>query len=137
VDRALAEPRFNVVLLGGFAAAGLILALVGLYGLTAFEVRQRFREIGIRLSLGARPEEIRRHIVRERLGLALVGLAGGVLASLFLARWLSDLLYGVAATDPLTWLGALAVLVLTTGLAAWIPSRRATRVQPRDVLNSE
>ncbi len=137
LDRALAEPRLNVLLLGAFAVAGLILALVGLYGLTAFEVRQRFREMGSRLSLGARPEEIRRRIVRERLGLAVVGLGGGVVASVFLARWLTELLYEVPATDPLTWFGALAVLIVTTGLAAWIPSRRATRVQPRDVLNSE
>ena len=137
VERALAEPRFNVVLLGGFAGAGLVLTLVGLYGLTAFEVRQRFREIGIRLSLGARPQEIRSRIVRERLGLALVGLAGGVVASFVLARWLSELLYEVSATDPLTWVAALAVLIVTTGVAAWIPSRRATRVQPRDVLNTE
>ena len=137
MDRALAEPRFNVILLGGFAGAGLILALVGLYGLTAFEVRQRFREIGIRLSLGARPQEIRRRIVRERLGLALVGLGAGVVASVVLARWLSDLLYEVSPTDPLTWFAALFLLIVTTGLAAWIPSRRATRVEPRDVLNTE
>ena len=137
LDRALAEPRFNAVLLAGFAVAGLVLALVGLYGLTAFEVRQRFREIGIRLSLGARPGEIRRRIVRERMAVAAVGIAGGVVASLLLSGLLGGLLFGVEPTDPWTWVGALVVLMGTTALAAWIPSRRATRVHPRDVLTSE
>ncbi|MEJ2538867.1 MAG: ADOP family duplicated permease [Gemmatimonadota bacterium] len=137
LDRALAAPRFNVGLLAGFAAAGLLLALVGLYGLTAFEVRQRFREIGIRISLGARPAEIRRRILKERLALAAAGIAGGMLVSVLLSGLVSGLLFEVEPTDPWTWAGALVLLVATTALAAWIPTRKATRVHPRDVLNAE
>jgi predicted permease len=137
VERGLAEPRFNLVLLGAFAGIGWILALVGLYGLTAFEVRQRFREIGIRLSLGARPSEIRRRIVRERLVVAAVGGLGGAAAAFFLTRLLSGLLYEVRPTDPATWLAAISLLTGTVIAAAWIPSRQATRVEPRDVLSGE
>ena len=137
VERGLVEPRFNLVVLGAFAVIGWILALVGLYGLTAFEVRQRFREIGIRMSLGARPEEIRRRIVQERLAVAAAGGLLGAGAALFLTRLLSGLLYGVQPTDPATWLGAIVLLGVTVTAAAWIPSRQATRVEPRDVLSGE
>jgi ABC-type antimicrobial peptide transport system permease subunit len=137
VDRGLAEPRFNLVLLAAFALIGWVLALVGLYGLTAFEVRQRFQEIGIRLSLGARPAEIRRGIVRDRLRVAAIGALAGAAAALFLTRLLSGLLYGVEPTDPLTWAAAVALLGATVVAAAWIPSRQATRVEPRDILSGE
>ncbi len=137
VDRGLAEPRFNLVLLGAFGAIGWILALVGLYGLTAFEVRQRFREIGIRMSLGARPEEIRRRIVRQRLVVATVGALGGAAVAFFLTRLLSGLLYGVEPTDPATWITAVAFLGSTVFAAAWIPSRQAPRVDLRDILGGE
>ena len=137
VERSLAEPRFNLVLLAAFAVIGWALALVGLYGLTAFEVRQRFREIGIRLSLGARPGEIRRRIVRERVAVAAIGGVAGAGAAFFLTRLLSGLLYGIRPNDPFTWLAAVALLGATVVAAAWIPSRQATRVQPRDVLSGE
>jgi ABC-type antimicrobial peptide transport system permease subunit len=137
VDRGLAEPRFNLVLLGAFAGIGWILALVGLYGLTAFEVRQRFREIGIRLSLGARPEEIRRRIVQDRLRVAAVGALGGAATAFLLTGLLEGLLYGVRPTDPTTWVVAVLFLGVTVVAAAWIPSRQATRVEPRDVLSGE
>ncbi len=137
LDRALAGPRLNVSLLGGFALSGLLLAVVGLYGLTAFEVRQRVREIGIRMSLGARPDGILRMIVRGRLMTTLVGLGIGVALAAFLVRLLDSLLYGVGATDPITWVGGVGLLLATATVAAWIPARRATRVDPRSVLNGE
>jgi predicted permease len=137
VDRALAEPRFNASLLAGFALSGLLLAVVGLYGLTAFEVRQRMREIGIRMSLGARPEGILRMIVVERMITTAFGLAIGIGLAALLVGLLDSLLYGVATTDPITWIGGVAVLFVTALAAAWIPARRATRVDPRSVLNGE
>jgi len=137
VDRGLAEPRFNLLILGAFAVIGWSLALVGLYGLTAFEVRQRFREIGIRMSLGARPQEIRRRFVRQRMGVALMGVLGGAAVAYFLVRPLGWLLYGVEPTDPATWVVAIALLGATVFAAAWIPSRQATRVELRDILSGE
>lgn len=137
LDRALAEPRFNVSLLAGFALSGLLLAVVGLYGLTAFEVRQRVREIGIRMSLGARPEGIMRMIVRGRLLTTALGLGIGVVAAGLLVRLLDSLLYGVGPADLLTWVGGVSLLLATAMTAAWIPARRATRVEPRSVLNGE
>ncbi len=137
VDRALAQPRFNVVLLGAFALSGLVLALVGLYGSTAFEVRQRFREIGIRLSLGADAASIQRLIVRERIALTAVGVAVGCAVAFLLRGTLEALLFGVAPGDPLTWIAGVGLVLLTAVLAAWVPARRATRVDPRDALNAE
>lgn len=137
VRHALAEPRFNAAVLGSFGILGLILALVGLYGLTAFEVRQRFREIGIRLSLGARPEAIRRMILRERLVLGGVGVCGGLVAAWLLTGLLEGLLHGVSPLDPVTWGVVVTLLAVTLWAAAWIPSRQATRVDPREVLNGE
>ena len=137
VDRALAEPRFNAVLLAAFAFAGLALAVIGVWGLTAFEVRGRFREIGIRLSLGARPEAVRRMIVRERLVLTAVGTTLGAVGAWLLSGLLGALLYGVTPLDPLTWIFGIALLTGTATLAAWIPARRATKVDPREVLSSE
>lgn len=137
LERALAQPRFNLLVLGSFAAMGLLLAVVGLYGLTAFEVRQRFREIGIRLSLGARPEEIRGMILRERIALAGVGMAVGAALAWAGSGLLESLLHGVGRADPLTWAASLALLAVTAGVAGWLPARRATRVDPREVLNAE
>ncbi|HSG46503.1 MAG TPA: ADOP family duplicated permease [Longimicrobiales bacterium] len=137
LDRALTQPRFNLLVLGSFAVLGLLLAVVGLYGLTAFEVRQRFREIGIRLSLGARPEAIRGMIVRERVKLTAVGIALGAGLAWAGSRLLESLLHGVTRADPLAWAAALTVLAVTAGLAAWLPARRATRVDPREVLNAD
>lgn len=137
LDRALAEPRFNASLLAGFALSGLLLAVVGLYGLTAFDVRQRMREIGIRMSLGARPEGILRMIVRERMVMTAFGLGIGAVLAALLVRMLDSLLYGVTTTDPITWVGGGVVLLSTALAAAWIPARRATRVDPSSVLNGE
>lgn len=137
LERALAEPRFNLLLLSGFAGVGLALAVVGLYGLTAFEVRRRFREIGIRMSLGAPAETLVAGFVVRRLGLAGVGLVVGLLIAWPAARWLEALLFETSTTDPYTWLGVVATVVGTTVVAAWIPARRASRVDPREVLSAE
>jgi predicted permease len=137
VDRALAEPRFNVLLLGAFAVVGLALAVVGLYGLTAFEVRRRFREIGIRMSLGADATTLVKGFVTQRLGLAAVGLAVGMALAFPAARWLEALLFETSVADPLTWVGVAVTVIATTAVASWIPARRASDVDPREVLSAE
>jgi predicted permease len=137
VRQALAEPRFNVLLLASFAGVGLALAVVGLYGLTAFEVRRRFREIGIRVSLGADPARMSGMLVRDGMALAALGLAAGLVLTGWLSRWLESLLFQTSTRDPLTWIVVVGTLMATAALAAWIPARRATRVDPREVLTTE
>ena len=137
LERATAEPRFNLQLLGGFAVAGLLLALIGVYGLTAFDVRRRFTEIGIRLSLGASPESIQSMILRQRLRLTFFGVVVGLAAAWVLSGALATLLYEIAPSDPITWVGVTLVVVVTSVVATWLPARRATRVDPSEVLHGE
>jgi predicted permease len=137
LEGAVAEPRFNLALLGGFAGLGLIMAVVGVYGITAFDVRRRFREIGIRVSLGARPEAIRLMILRQRMLLAGVGALVGVGLAWGMSRWLEGLLFQVSRSDPFTWIGVLVVVAAASAAAAWFPARMATRVDPREVLSRE
>lgn len=135
--RAVAEPRFNLALLGAFAVLGLVMAVTGVYGLTAFDVRRRFREIGIRVSLGARPEAIRFMIVRQRLALAGLGAVAGLALAWPATRWLDALLFEVGRTDPVTWIGVLVVVAASAGAAAWFPTAAATRVDPSEILSRE
>jgi predicted lysophospholipase L1 biosynthesis ABC-type transport system permease subunit len=137
VQGALAQPRFNLVVMAAFAALGLLLSLLGLYAVTAYEVRQRYREIGIRLSLGARPSSIRRSVLLGGVRLVLAGTALGVVLLVWLAPTVTDLLHGVSYFDPLSWGGAVALLVAMTLVAGEIPARRATRIDPRSVIQGE
>jgi predicted permease len=134
---AVAEPRFNLQLLSAFTVVGLLMAVVGVYGLTAFDVRRRFREIGIRISLGARPEEVRSMILRQRLRVTAVGAGVGLAAAWWLVRGIEGQLYGVTASDPATWLAVVVVIGATAPLATYLPARRATDVDPREVLGGE
>jgi putative ABC transport system permease protein len=136
LGRAVAEPRFNLQLLSSFALIGLLMAVVGVYGLTAFDVRRRLPEIGIRLSLGAEPAEIQRMILWQRMGTTLGGVAVGLAAALALSGALRALLYGITPRDPLTWVAVTAVIVLSALVATYVPARRATRVDPIEVLSS-
>jgi ABC-type antimicrobial peptide transport system permease subunit len=112
----------------------LAIASVGLYGVLAFLVTQRTREIGIRLALGGKPGGIVRSVVFEGLALTAVGLVAGLGAAVLLSRWMKDLLFDVTPTDPLTY-GMIAVVMLTVALLAALgPARRATRVDPVEVL---
>ena len=134
---ALAQQRFNMMLIGIFAAVALALTMVGLYGLLSYQVAQRTREIGVRMALGARRAHVLRLIVARGLILTMVGLAMGVAGSLGLARFLTTLLFGVSATSPWvfgTVAGALFVVAL---LASVIPARRAVRVDPVIALRYE
>src|SRR5688572_33385112 len=127
---SVARRRFATILTGAFAAAALILGMVGMYGVLSYGVVQRRREFGIRIALGARASQVTQVVVREALTLAAVAVAIGTLAALALTRLLADLLFGVSPTDPATF-AAVAVLVAGVAAAAsWLPARRATRIDP-------
>jgi len=134
---ALAEHRFSVTLFAAFAALALALAAVGLYGVMTHVVNGRAHEMGVRLALGARPSEVRGLVVRQGLGLLALGVAIGVPAAIAAARLLGKLLYGVRPADPLTFAAVLAAIGSVTWLSAYLPARRATRVDPAIVLRGE
>jgi len=137
IDRQTAPTRFMLVMVSAFAGLALLLAAVGLYGVMAYLVSRRLREMGVRVALGARPGEITRLVLVGGLGPAIAGLAIGVLVSLAGGRVVEGLLYGVGARDPWT-LVAVPVLLLVVAVAAvLVPARRATRVDPVTVLRAE
>jgi len=137
VGRSTASRRLDLLLLGIFAALALLLAAVGIYGLLAYTVGRRTREIGIRMALGARPAGMLRLVVGEGMRLVLGGLAIGTAASLALTRLMQSLLYGVKPADPMTF-GAVAVLLTAAGaLACYLPARRAMKIDPLTALRVE
>lgn len=134
---SLAEQRFNMILLVVFAAMALLLASVGLYGVLAFTVAERTREIGIRIAVGAQASHIMKLVLGQGLRLTTIGVVAGIAAALAGTRLLSGLLYGVTPTDPLTF-AAVAILLITIALAACLlPARRAMRVDPIVALRNE
>ena len=137
VAESNAAPRFQTLLLGIFGGLGLVLAVIGIYGVISYSVSQRTREMGIRLALGAKPAEVLRLILGQGLKLALAGVVVGVIASLAVTRLMSSLLFGVSATDPLTFVGVAVALTLAAVAACYIPARRATRVDPLVALRYE
>lgn len=134
LQASLSGTRLLTVLLGLFAATTLLLGCVGVYGVAAFSVRERFREIGVRMTLGARPEEIRREVIREGLWLALPGGLIGLVVAVAAARLLGSVLYGVSPVDPLTLVLTPLLLVSAALIAVYLPARRATRIDPATVL---
>jgi putative ABC transport system permease protein len=134
---SVAPPRTSFVLLSVFAAVALALAMVGVYGLLSYTVVQRTPELGIRLALGGQPADIRLLILRDGLRLVLAGVLLGVPAALALAHALRSLLFGVAPTDAVTLVGAVATLVAVASIACYVPALRATRVDPMGALRSE
>jgi putative ABC transport system permease protein len=133
----LAQPRFNVALVAVFAAVALLLAGMGIFGVLAFHVAQRTRELGIRHALGATPGELGRMMFREGMGLAAAGIGGGLVVSMLAMRSLSALLFDITPLDPLTFLAATALL-LCCGLAGIaFPARHAARVDPSIALRVE
>jgi ABC-type antimicrobial peptide transport system permease subunit len=130
VDKAVSPRRFVVALLGGFALFALLLASLGIYGVVSYGVTQRTQEIGIRMALGASASRLQAGIIGQTLGLAAVGMLIGAVASGLLARALGGLLFGVTATDPLTFLAMPMVLALVAAMAGYLPARRASRIDP-------
>jgi predicted permease len=137
IDRALFNERLVARLSSLFGLLALILACVGLYGLLSYEVAHRTREIGIRTALGAQRREIFRLVLTQGLTLTVVGSIIGVTAAIGVTRYLGSLLYGVAATDPVTFVTIVSTLVAVALLASYMPSRRATRVDPMVALRYE
>jgi putative ABC transport system permease protein len=135
--RQLAQRRGVMILLGLFASVAVMLAAVGIYSLLSYAVTQRTREIGLRLALGAQTRDVLRLIIGQGIKLALLGVALGLLAAFALTRLMEKLLFGVSATDPLTF-GAITLLLLSVALlACWLPARRATKVDPLKALRHE
>jgi len=133
----LADRRFLLLLVGSFAGVALTLAAVGIYGVVAFSVTRRTQEIGVRVALGAQRRDVLRLVVGEGARLAVAGAAIGIAASLAVTRLVSSLLFGVTATDPITFAGVALLVALVALLASYIPARRAMHLDPNDALRHE
>ena len=134
---SMASPRWTATVLSLFAVVALALGCVGVYGVIAYSVRQRTREIGVRMALGAGPASVRRQVLHDAMMLALPGAAIGLLLALPATRTLSGMLFGVAPLDPMTFLSVPLVLVVAAVAAAYVPARRATRVDPVDAIRTD
>jgi putative ABC transport system permease protein len=120
-----------------FGALATLLALLGIYGVMSYAVTQRTREIGIRLAIGARPGDVSRMVIGRSLMMTGVGLACGVSGAMLLARLVESQLFGVRSADPLTVASVLVLMTLVAAAAAWIPARRAARVDPVQALRAQ
>jgi putative ABC transport system permease protein len=137
IGRSLAGRRLNTVLLATFAALALALAAIGIYGIVAYSVTERTREIGVRLALGAQRRDVIAMVLAPGMTLTAIGTVLGVTAALGLTRLMSSLLFGVSAVDPTTFLVIPAVLIAVAFVASYVPARRATKVDPLQSLRSE
>jgi putative ABC transport system permease protein len=133
----VSQPRFNAVLLIAFAGIALLVAAVGIYGVLAYSMRQRRKEIGVRMALGARIADVLESVMASGMRLVLAGIALGAAASFFLAKALASQLYGVSAADPVTFAAAVAVLAVVALAACFVPAWRATHVEPLAALRDE
>jgi predicted permease len=134
---SLGARQFNVTLVAAFAATALALAIAGIYGVMTYTVTQRWREIGVRVALGATPGEVFRIILGQGLTTAVIGVVLGTAAALGAARTIKSLLFGVTPTDPVTFAGVIVVLLAVTALACYLPARRATSADPMQALRQE
>jgi putative ABC transport system permease protein len=134
---SLGSRRFNVILIGFFGITALLLAMAGVFGVMAYSVSRRTREIGVRIALGAGPGDVLRMILSQGLRTIFIGVTIGIAGSLSLTRAIQSLLFGVTATDPLTFGGVTLLLVAAALLACYIPARRATKVDPMVALRYE
>jgi putative ABC transport system permease protein len=137
LTNAVARPRFSTFLPGLLAATALLLTVVGLYGVVAYSVSQRTREIGIRIALGASGRSVLRLVIRQGMSPAVIGLAIGIAGALALTRSLANQLYEVKPTDPMTFAGVGCILLLVALAACWLPARRAAKVDPMEALRYE
>src|SRR5262245_48227765 len=130
LNASSAADRLALALLGTLAAVAVLMAALGVFGVLAYVVAQRRRELGIRMALGARVDNVRRLVVWQGLRLALTGVALGLIGALALSRVMNGLVYGIRSTDPVTYAFVAISLVLVAVVASWIPALRATRVDP-------
>jgi putative ABC transport system permease protein len=137
MSHSVAQRRLTTLLLGIFAGLALMLAAIGIYGVISYSVSRRTREVGIRMALGARQGDVLGMVAKQGLLLALAGVGVGVGASLALTRVLAGMLFGITATDPLTFAAVSVFLVLVALAAAWLPARRAARTDPLVALRYE
>lgn len=137
VDQSMATRRFSMMLLAVFAVVALALASIGIYGMMSYSVAQRTREIGLRMTLGAQRGNVLRLVIGNGMKLALVGVVLGLIAALALTRTMKTLLFGVSATDPVTFVAIALLLALVALIACWVPARRATKVDPLVALRYE
>jgi predicted permease len=137
VSDASSARRFNTALLMFFAVAALLLTALGIYGVVAFVVGRRRREIGVRMALGARPRDALRLVLRQGMKPVAIGCVAGLAGSLAVSRLVASQLYGISPADPLTLGGAMALLLAAALLACWLPARRAARVDPMEALRTE
>jgi putative ABC transport system permease protein len=137
VDNSVAQRRFNMSFLGGFALLALVLASIGIYGVMSYSVSQRTRELGVRMALGARRVDVLGMVIGQGMTMVLIGIGLGLVASFGLTRVMASLLFGISAKDPATFVVVAVVLALVALVACYIPALRATRVDPLQALRYE
>ena len=137
IDSSLAQERLVALLAGSFGTLALLLAGIGLYGVTAYSVGRCRREIGISIALGALPSSLVRQVVGRVALLVVLGIALGAAVSLWASQFAEQLLFGMKPRDPLTLVGAAAVMAAIGALAGWLPAYRTTRIEPAEVLREE
>ena len=137
VAQSISQQRFYLTLLTAFAAVALVLAAIGIFGVLSYAVAQRTREIGIRMALGAQGRSVITMIVRQAMILVLCGVVLGTAAALFLSETMTTMLFSITPTDPTTFVSVAGVLIGVALLAAYLPARRATRVDPIVALRTE
>jgi putative ABC transport system permease protein len=137
VANSVQRRRFSMLLLTMFAGVAMVLAAMGLYGVMSYSVAQRTREIGIRMALGARRPDVLVLVVKQGMALVVMGIAGGTFLSFGMTRLISGMLFGITATDPLTFIGVALLLGAAAFLANYLPARRAASVDPMVALRYE
>ena len=136
-DRSMSRASFALVMLAIAGFMALVLGIVGVYGVISYDITQRTREVGLRIALGAKGSEVQRMFLRRGLAITAIGIVAGTIAAFALTRGMSSLLFGVSPVDPVTYTAVSIVLLVAAGLASYLPSLRATHVNPIDSLRVE